>query len=272
MSTATDSNDDVATPSAGTIVDHPDRVVALEGAHNFRGLGGYVMADGRTVGWGRLFRADGLQRLTDHDLDLIDALGVRTVIDLRSAAEIEQHGSFPLRRHPVDFHALSIIDTTWGDAELPEFEESEQGEVDFLTWAYRDMLEVGGDRFGEAIRLLANPATMPAVFHCAAGKDRTGILAALILGGLGVDTDVIVADYALTRAGMERMLAWLAEHHEEMAKRMAEMPSFMLAAHPQAMANVLDGLTSEHGTIRSYLGTIGVDETVLGALADSLAA
>jgi protein-tyrosine phosphatase len=255
-----------------SVVDDPARLVALDGVHNFRDMGGYVMGDGRSIGWGRLFRADGLYRLTDDDLVLLEAIGIRTVIDLRSAGEIEQHGTFPFERHPVAFHPLPILDATWRDADIPKFDETEQGEVDFLTWAYRDMLAVGGDRFAQAIQQLAVPAAPPAVFHCAAGKDRTGVLAALLLGGLGVHHDVIVADYALTRAGMERMRAWVETNHPEMAARMSETPSFMLAAHPQAMTNVLDELVAEHGTIPNYLTTIGVGDAILDALAEALTA
>lgn len=255
-----------------TVVDDPDRLVALDGVHNFRDLGGYVMGDGRAIGWGRLYRADGLYRLTDADLDLLDAIGIRTVIDLRSAAEVEQYGTFPFERHPVAFHVLPIMDATWRDADVPSFEESEQGEVDFLTWAYRDMLIAGGDRFAQAIHQLAVPAAAPAVFHCAAGKDRTGVLAALVLGGLGVHRDVVVADYGLTRAGMERMRTWVQANHPAMAARMSETPSFMLAAHPQAMANTFDELVAEHGSIRNYLATIGVGGAILDALAHNLTA
>ncbi len=251
-------------------VDDPARVVALEGVHNFRDLGGYEMGDGRRIGWGRLFRADGLYRLTERDLELLDAIGIRTVLDLRSAGEVEQHGTFPFERHPVAFHALPIIDTTWRDRDIPTFDETEQGEVDFLTWAYLDMLAVGGDRFAEAIHRLSVPEAMPAVFHCAAGKDRTGLLAALVLGGLGVDRDVIVADYALTRAGMERLRVWVATNHPEMEERMNETPSFMLAAHPDAMANVYDTLVTEHGSVRNYLATIGVGDALVESLADAL--
>lgn len=252
------------------IVHDPARLVALEGVHNFRDLGGYELGDGRTIGWGRLFRADGLYRLSSDDLDIIDALGVRTVVDLRSDGEITKYGTFPVDRYPVSFHSLSIIDTTWNDADLPEVTNDEQGEVDFLTWAYRDMLAAGGDRFAEAMQQLALPGAGPSVFHCAAGKDRTGVLAALILGGLGVDHQVIVADYGLTRAGMNRMRAWVQHNHPEMAERMKETPSFMLAAHPQAMANIIDGLVADHGSIRSYLASIGVGTALLDSLADTL--
>ena len=260
----------ISTTADLTIVADPDRLVALDAVHNFRDLGGYVVGDGRTIGWGRLFRADGLHRLTADDLELLDAIGIRTVIDLRSQGEIEKFGTFPFERLAVSFRSLPIIDTTWRDADIPAFDDTEQGEIDFLTWAYRDMLAVGGERFAQAIRELALPSATPAVFHCAAGKDRTGVLAALVLGGLGVDHDVIVADYGLTRTAMERMRAWVDANHPEMAARMSETPSFMLAAHPQAMANTLAELVVEHGSVRNYLATIGIGDAILDALADAL--
>jgi len=252
------------------IVDDARRVVQLDAVHNFRDLGGYRTDDGRTIGWGRLFRADGLYRLTPDDLDVIDALGIRTVVDLRSNPEFEQHGRFPLERYPVAFHHLPILDTTWMKSEIPEVADDENGSIEFLTWAYGDMLSQGADRFAHAFQVLAVPGAAPAVFHCAAGKDRTGVLAALILGGLGVDHDTIVADYALTRAAMVRMRAWVLEYHPEMAERMGETPAFMLAAHPHAMRNVLDQLVIDHGSIRGYLSSIGVGDALLAEMAEAV--
>jgi protein-tyrosine phosphatase len=252
------------------IVDDPRRVVHLDAVHNFRDLGGYRTDDGRTIGWGRLFRADGLYRLTDDDLDVVDALGIRTVVDLRSRPEFEQHGRFPLERYPVAFHHLPIMDTTWMSSEIPEVDDDENGAIEFLTWAYCDMLGQGADRFAHAFKVLAVPGAAPAVFHCAAGKDRTGVLTALILGGLGVEHDAIVADYALTEAAMVRMRAWVLEFHPEMAARMGETPAFMLAANPRAMSNVLDRLVADHGSIRGYLSSIGVGDALLAEMAEAI--
>jgi len=254
----------------GAIVDDPRRVVTLDAVHNFRDLGGYALGDGRVTGWGRMFRADGLYRLTTDDLPVLDALGIRTVIDLRSSAEVEQYGSYPVARHPVAFHSLPIIDVTWHDADTPEVTDDEAGAIEFLTWAYNDMLDQGADRFAHAIQVLALPSASPSVFHCAAGKDRTGVLAALVLSGLGVDLDVVVADYALTEAGMNRMRAWVDGQDSAMAERMRAMPSFMLAAHPQAMRNLLEALISRHGSIPQYLSTIGIGDATLDALATVL--
>ena len=253
-----------------SIVDDPRRLVPLDAVHNFRDLGGYRTDDGRTIGWGRLFRADGLYRLTADDLAVVDALGIRTVVDLRSGPEFEQHGRFPLERYPVAFHHLPILDSTWQASEIPDVDDTDAGAIEFLTWAYSDMLVQGADRFAHAFSVLAVPGAAPAVFHCAAGKDRTGVLAALILGGLGVDPDAIVDDYALTQAAMVRMRRWVMTHHPEMAERMGETPSFMLAANPQAMRNVLDQLVIDHGSVRGYLSSIGIGAALLAEMADAI--
>ena len=246
------------------------RVVPLDAVHNFRDLGGYTMADGRTTAWGRVFRADGLQRLTDSDLDVIDAIGIRTVIDLRTSGEIEERGTFPVEKLPVAWHHLSIIDATWVDTGVPDFADDEQGGIDFLTWAYRDMLDQGADRFAHAFGLLSVPAAAPAVFHCAAGKDRTGLLAALILGGLGVDHDVIAADYGLTHDGMDRLRAWLGRTDPTALAAMNGRPAMMSGAHPAAMRQILAEMVDEHGSVPNYLAGIGVGAAVLDALADQL--
>lgn len=256
--------------AADALVAHPDRLVPLDAAHNVRDLGGYVTSDGSELAWGRLFRADGLALLTDDDLAVLDALGIRTVIDLRSDREFADHGRFPVEKLPVSFHRLSIIDTTWLREDVPVFPDDEDGAVGFLTWAYRAMLDQGPDRFAHAIHVLSVPEALPAVFHCAAGKDRTGLLAALILGGLGVDDDTIAADFAASATAMERKRDWAASEMPEWIERMSSMPGYMMAAHPDAIRTILDDLRVRHGSIVGYLSSIGVGSAALADLAGSL--
>ena len=253
-----------------TIVSDPRRLIALEAAHNVRDLGGYVIGDGRTIAWGRLLRGDGLHHLTPADLDALTPIGLRTVIDLRTPGEVDERGAFPIDRMPVELVHQPVIDTTWSRDDVPRFDAAPNPEAEFLTFAYATMLAEGGARFGAAIRRLAAPGALPAIFHCAAGKDRTGIMAALLLAGLGVDDDVIVADYGLTAAGIERMKAWMRRHVPDRAQLMAETPSAFLAAHPEAMQRTLDGIRHDHGTVVRYLGGVGVDATVLATLSDAL--
>jgi protein-tyrosine phosphatase len=245
---------------------HPDRLVPLAAVHNFRDLGGYPTADGRVTRWRTLFRADGLYRLAGEDLEVIRRLGLKTVVDLRMPAELEERGTFPVDLHPVDFHHLTVLDTTWAEMDRPEFDD----DADFLHWAYHRMLVGGGANFAAAINVLAGDGALPAVFHCAAGKDRTGITAMLVLGSLGVPKDYIAADYALTEAGMERMRAWAEREFPELAGQAADVPSAFFAALPEAMTRLIDDLVAEHGSIRAYVRSLGVSEDALVALEAAL--
>lgn len=247
-------------------LDDPRRLVRLDAVHNFRDLGGYPARDGRSTRWGTLYRSDGLYRLTTDDREIVRGLGLVTVIDLRSQAELDERGRFPHEAVPVDFLHLPVIDTTWEHyADAADMEA-----VDFLTMAYTEMLEVGWPRFAAAIHALARPAALPAVFHCAAGKDRTGLLAALVLSALGVPRLVVLHDYALTTAGMERMREWVLRESPDMAARMLDAPDAFMAAAPEALDIILTRLCAEHGSIAAYLVAIGVSTEVQERLADLL--
>jgi protein-tyrosine phosphatase len=236
-----------------------DRLVPLERAHNLRDLGGYRAAGSGRVAWGRLFRADGLGDLSENDLATVESLGLRTVIDLRTRPELDQHGTFPTDRIEVRFHHLPVLDTTWSVQDRAAV--GTPGE--FLFHAYRDMLEQGHPRIARVLHVLAEEDAAPAVFHCAAGKDRTGVTAALLLAALGVDDDDIVDDFALTTEAMERMISWAREHRPEWVERMDSVPRHYMAADPEGMGMLLGWLRAEHRSPIAYLDTIGVDrETV----------
>ena len=209
------------------------RSIELTSVFNFRDLGGYETADGRTVQWRRIFRADGLGRLTDEDLDVLRPLGLRTVVDLRTARELDHRGRFPVESYPVAFHHLSVLDTTW-DRDAAHRENLPATE--FLHRAYRRMLVDGGSRFAAAFDVLAAPDALPAVFHCAAGKDRTGLLAALLLGALGVGHDDVVSDYVLTQETMERIIERAAAEDSRMAASVDSAPRSFFTADPEAMS------------------------------------
>jgi protein-tyrosine phosphatase len=245
----------------------PERRIVLDNVHNFRDLGGYSTTDGRSIRWRMLFRADGLAGMSAADLEVMRELGLRTVIDLRSNKELDERGRFPHEDVPVSYHHFSVIDTTWTeDTErvVPD------DEAEWLTWAYEQMLDRGAPRFADALRVLAEAEVYPAVFHCAAGKDRTGLLAALLLGSLGVAHDHIVEDYALTQATMDRFLAVAATEDPEAAQAIADTPATFFMADPAAMALVLTDLERDHGSIPAYVRTLGVTDDQLAHLQDLL--
>ncbi len=244
----------------------PRRLIALDAIHNFRDLGGYPAAGGRTTRWRTMFRADGLHRLAGDDLEVVRALGLRTVIDLRSHAEVADRGTFPQDLHPVNFHHVPVIDSTWQHLDR---RDSDHDPTAFLEWAYHDMLREGPQRFAQAVEQLGRADAFPAVFHCAAGKDRTGVLAMLVLGSLGVPHEYIVADYALTVEGMDRMRVWAQREAPEMWQRIASAPAAFMSAVPDAMARVIDTIC-EDGSIRDYTLSLGVTPGALDRLASQL--
>ena len=132
-------------------------------------------------------------------------LGLRTVIDLRSDPELDERGRFPVDAHPVVFHHLPVVDKTWSPGRTTQVRPRRRlPDLGVPRHARRSGRHVSRKRSS----CWPQPDALPAVFHCAAGKDRTGLLAALLLGSLGVSHDDIVDDYSLTVAGMDRFRAW----------------------------------------------------------------
>ena len=146
-----------------------ERLVAFDHVFNFRDLGGYHTADDRTVRWRTVFRADGVHRLT---IDNIAPLGMRTVLDLRTPGELDERGRFT--HDSIGYHHLPILERTWDRNTL----NVEIDAAEFLADRYLEMLDEGGDSIARALHILADPSSLPLVFHCAAGKDRTGVVAA----------------------------------------------------------------------------------------------
>ncbi len=237
------------------------RHVDFEACFNFRDLGGYQTGDGRTVAWGRVYRSDMFHRMTSADRDRLLQLGLRTVIDLRSTNEVNRWGRFD--HHVVDFHHQPVFEEE--TTRLPPLPTFGDPEPDDKAAAYLVMAEEGAPAIAAALRVLAG-GSLPAVFHCAAGKDRTGILAALLLTALGVPEETVLGDYQLTEASLPRQIDWLERYEPEEAGELASRPGWLLAAPAHVMRAFLDGLGRRHGSPMAYLYDIGVDDGVLGEL------
>ena len=175
----------------------PSRSLNLCGASNFRDLGGYAGLDGRLVRWRRLFRSDHLAALTPQDVALLSNLGLARVCDFRGATE---RAPLACALPGVVVHSLAIEPTVV--QRMKELLESghqltAQDTVRLMQQTYRAFVHDNAPRFAELFaQLLDNDA--PLVFHCTAGKDRTGFAAALILLALGVARPVVMQDYLLT--------------------------------------------------------------------------
>lgn len=241
--------------------DAPERLIALEGAVNFRDLGGYAADEEQRTRWRRLFRADGLGELTEADLAVLRALGIRTVIDLRSGTELER-GRFDVDAHPVAFHHFPFI------KELPDAEEFDR-QPGLLGSQYQEILRDAGDQIVAALEVLATPDALPAVFHCTAGKDRTGVLSALVLTLLGVDEATVVADYALSGDAMLRLRAKLIVKYPE-GRETIENIDEVFSAEPAQMELLLGHLRDEYGSAEAYLALLGARPDLVEALRTAL--
>jgi protein-tyrosine phosphatase len=250
-----------------TAVDPTDRLLPMRGARNFRDMGGYATTTGRQTRWRTLFRADGLHRLEATDLDLLKTIGLRTVIDLRTDAELALRGRFPVDQHAVDFHHVSVLDATWDRDAARAWKGSA---AEYYHRAYGTMLHEGADHFIRGVKVLAKADALPAVFHCAAGKDRTGLLAALVLGALQVDRQTILDDYELTQAQVAGVLQNAIAESPELAERVRTSPKVFYVVEPAGLALTLADLDHRHGSIAGYLRHHGVTEAEILRLQTSL--
>jgi protein-tyrosine phosphatase len=245
-----------------------NRRVDFEGPSNFRDLGGYPTTDGGVVRTGLVYRADSLHLLTEADLTTIEQLGLRSVFDLRSDEERSTHPN-PI----ADAVQLAVIgyQRTAGGGERPSwFEEAVDGEK-ILRDMYVGMLEHSAPLLGRFFRSLISPEGLPVVFHCHAGKDRTGVIAALILAALGVERETILDDYELTSKYRKR------DDSDASLQKLIErgLPgeaAIGLVGTPRwAMADTLDAIESPYGGIEAYLtGPVGLSAAELGAIRAAL--
>jgi protein-tyrosine phosphatase len=244
----------VAPVGGGSAVVGAERMLRLDGAGNFRDLGGYRTVDGRWTRWGRVFRSDALHRLSTADQVVVGRLRLRVVYDLRTEEERTRAPSAlpaELRRELLTVGGDAAHVTALGDLFSPGGPDGSPD--DFLVRAYQGMVANDAPTFGRLLRGLATTHGVPALFHCTAGKDRTGMGAALLLSALGVDERTVLDDYALSQAWLtERRMARLRPRFTELGMTEDRIHS-VLGAPRHAMATALHALRERHGSIESYL-------------------
>jgi len=235
-----------------------ERRIELEGCLNFRDLGGYVTGDGRRVRWRRVFRSDALHTVSPADVTrLRHELRVRDIIDLRSTAERSIDGYGRLAVEPFSFHHLPLYD---GDTRRRDT----AGELYTLADRYYMLAEVAQEPIGRILNLLAD-ADGSTVYHCAAGKDRTGIVTAILLGVLGVADELIVADYAATQENLDAIVTRLMEA-DGYRTMLEALPPDTLHAQPETMVDFLARVRGQYGSMRGYARAAAVDDATLDRL------
>jgi protein-tyrosine phosphatase len=242
------------------ISNEPGRHLAIPGTLNFRDAGGYPVADGGVTGWRRLFRSDGLHRLSLGATNLLGRLGLRTVLDLRTSAEMQ------LAPSPVDDlagnGALTMNISLIGDdlSEIP----------DALAAIYDYIVDRRGAEIAAAIRSLARPGALPGLVHCTAGKDRTGIVVAFALAVVGVPDHFVAADYALSSLYLDPRYTPTIGQVQESTGLGDRLTAALLASPPELILHVLDRARRQAGGIADYLAVHGVTCAELNALRSAL--
>lgn len=231
----------------------PGRLVPIEGTLNFRDIGGYIAADRSVVASGLVYRSDDFSKLTPAALDHVTELGIVAVYDFRSDRELSVNPNV-LPDHVAQYRTPILSDGAQ-QASLIELITSgviKKMGVEEMADMYREMLDTASQQFGTVIRGISN-STEPVVFHCTAGKDRTGVTAALLLGVLGVDRDQIVADYRLT--DMHRTPHRIPVISEQFRAAGVDPEPFMalFSAPALAIEAALDHLDDVYGGAEAYL-------------------
>lgn len=235
-----------------------ERHVRLEGPANFRDVGGYTTADGRHVRTGLVFRSDSLSRITAADARILESLGVRTFIDLRTYDEIDRTPAALLDELGVRYEHVPIIDEGGASSRPKDYVMPE------LHVAYAGMLDRFGDRLARALDLLVT-SDKPTVFYCEAGKDRTGLVAALLLSTLGVSDADIAADYALTTGALPVIVGRVRDGVTfEPTDR--PLPDHAYTAEEATMLATLGALRARYGSVEEYLRAHELSEDNVAAL------
>lgn len=235
------------------------RRLNLECAYNVRDVGGYPTANGRAVRWRTLLRADALHRLSQADQETLLSYGIRTIVDLRHDTEVESAPNVFAHGSAVSYHHIPLFRPTSTETDTRtsyDLSEIYVRALDEAQPAMREILTAIGEGF-------------PALVHCTAGKDRTGVVIALLLSLAGVPDDVIIEDYAISNALLQPLMS---EFRLRAMERGIDSANYekLLHSKPETMHHMLSHLHAQYGGADSYLRMIGLSNAHVERLRDTL--
>jgi protein-tyrosine phosphatase len=271
-------------PSPAPPAATPDRHIALDGQPNFRDLGGYETADGRTVRWGQVYRSGELPRLTDADVAHLETLGIDTVVSFLTEREIEARGPDRLPAGTVEV-ALPMAAGNLGDLTAVVVEARNTGDFsgvppDINPDIHRRLMIEAREYYAALLREIADPANRPLVFHCSHGIHRTGTATAILLSALGVPWETVREDYLLSNTyrqeEIDHRLAQLRDLHAQNTGVAPEdvdttnMEAFYILQASYIDA-ALEQAVADYGSIESYIRDgLGISDTEVERLRSQL--
>ena len=236
-----------------------DRKIHLEIAHNVRHLGGYPTASGHETTAFDIIRSGSLHELTHAGQAALRDLGVSVVVDFRSDTEHETYPTPDLSAYDINVIEAPVFQTDASPGAL-----ARQDRYPGHAAIYRQFLTEGGDAFRTLFETMAM-ASGPVLFHCAVGKDRTGVAAALLLQLAGVPDEHIIADYARSTVELEPVVEERLDRFLEYGISI-EAGRMMMAAPPREMELTLDFIRSRWGSAAGYLGALGLGPATIDAV------
>jgi protein-tyrosine phosphatase len=244
-----------------------ERYFKISGAYNVRELGGYRTTTGTVTRWGRFLRADLLGDIPPKSVAALVNYGIKTAIDLRAKDELLQRPSVLARSTEIEYFNHNLL----GDDELPDVVRNYKT-ASGMAGGYAWILEHRQPLIRDALSTLASPGAMPAVFFCAGGTDRTGIIAALLLGLAGVPSETIAQDYHLSAKALVVRWRSLSRPDFVSEEELASGKVQERLARTETMRLTLEYIDGVHGGVEGYTRTIGLTDGQAARLRDALLA
>ncbi len=229
---------------------------------NARDLGGYTTTGGATTRWGALVRADSTSRLTPAGVQAVLDYGVRTIIDLRFADEVERHPSaFESTNHGSRYIAHSLLGESW-----ERF--IEHGAVFGDSYWYGSFLDLRQSQIGHVLGLIADAPAGGVLYHCAVGKDRTGVISMLLLTNAGVPDEIVAQDYALSAVYLREEAIQYINMTDDPAQKARVEDGY--SCRPEYALGTLNHLNRRYGSVQGYMRAVGLTDEQITRLCKRL--
>lgn len=241
-------------------------VSLLDGANNFRDLGGLKTDEGRTLSSFKIFRSDSLDDLTDSDINFLKRHNVKAIIDLRASIELDE--DVPRIHSDEDFHVHKLpLSDSWEIWDELTGDERKS----LLSRRYQSYVNEAGSNIALAIKIIITELeeNNSVVFHCTAGKDRTGVVALILLSLLSVNKDEIVSDYSKTKIALPHIIEKLSTK-KQFKERLITNPPEVYEANEITAIQFLDAFESEFGSFANWATSHGISENEIDNLRNAV--
>lgn len=241
--------------------------LSIDGLVNARDLGGLRNRDGQTILPRQVIRSDNPKGMTDQGQEeLSEIVAPALIVDLRMVLEVAREG-YTIGHDPARVVNLPMLPQSGVNQE-----QIDAGAAGSLVEDYLRQIDVNAGSIVEALRLISDPANRPVVIHCTAGKDRTGIVVAMLLDILGVDHEVIVADYHVTAGNMGPILERIRSAPVFQDNGLAAAPMWIFESHPETMREFLARMTRSYGGAEQWALANGLSADEISRLRATLLA